>query len=377
MKKLINFALIMSLTACVGNNNPFLSEKASINDAIDFNKIESKHYLPAFKAGFKQQKEEITAIANNPDVPTFENTIEELEASGSILNRVSCVFYNLNETDADDIMKETEKVIIPLMSEQSTFIYMNNALFQRIKTLYDSLDTLNLTREQERTVEKYYRDFVDGGALLNDEQKKRFEEINTRLNLLSVDFSNHVLDETNAYSLHITDEKEIKGLPDDVMLAASERAKEKGLDGWIFNIQKPCLIPFLQFCENRTLRKQMYEAYYSRGNNDNEFDNKSIIKEILQLRFEKARLLGYDTFADYQLSDKMAALNISAGLEQLNTELYDYDPNTDDYKEDAAPESIDGVNSYMRVAKDRSSNFYKEPAKLPAGRAMIDESDII
>lgn len=307
MKKLINFALIMSLTACVGNNNPFLSEKASINDAIDFNKIESKHYLPAFKAGFKQQKEEITAIANNPDVPTFENTIEELEASGSILNRVSGVFYNLNETDADDIMKETEKVIIPLMSEQSTFIYMNNALFQRIKTLYDSLDTLNLTREQERTVEKYYRDFVDGGALLNDEQKKRLEEINTRLNLLSVDFSNHVLDETNAYSLHITDEKEIKGLPDDVMLAASERAKEKGLDGWIFNIQKPCLIPFLQFCENRTLRKQMYEAYYSRGNNDNEFDNKSIIKEILQLRFEKARLLGYDTFADYQLSDKMAA----------------------------------------------------------------------
>ena len=223
-----------------------------------------------------------------------------------MLSRVSSVFFNLMETDADDIMKETEEKVIPMQTEADSYLYMNEVIFKRIKTLYDAKDNLGLTVEQIKVLEKYYRRFVKGGALLDDKAKARFVEIQNRLGELRVKFAKNNLDESNAYVLNVKDKKRLEGLPQDQLDAAAARAKEKGLEGWAFNVQKPCWIPFLQYCQDRDLREQMYKAYYSRGNNNNEFDNKQIVKEMLTLRLELANLLGYETFADMQLEDRMA-----------------------------------------------------------------------
>lgn len=296
----------MFSSCSVKRTNPFLDENYGKDGNIPFEQIISADYLPAFEEGFRQQKAEIDAIAANPEAPTFQNTVEALEASGRILARVSGVFYNLLESDADDIMKETEKTVIPMQTEASSYLYMNESVFSKIKTLYDSRENIGLTQEQKKVLEKYYRRFVSGGAELNAADKARFVEIQNRLSMLQVEFADHNLDESNAYVLSVTDRNRLEGLPQDQLDAAAARAAEKGLEGWAFNVQKPCWIPFLQYCRDRDLREQMYKAYYSRGNNDNEFDNKEIIKEILTLRHEMAQLLGYETFADYKLSDRMA-----------------------------------------------------------------------
>lgn len=293
--------------SCTENrNNPFFEESKLPYGAVEFDKIQSSDYLPAFEEGFRQFKADIDAVAACPDAPTFENTIEALESSGRLLNKVSAVFFNLMETDADDLMKETEEKVIPMQTEADSYLYMNGVIFKRIKQLYDSKDNGDLTTEQIKVLEKYYRRFVKGGALLDDKAKARFVEIQNRLGELRIKFAKNNLDESNAYVLNVTDIKRLEGLSQDQLEAAAARAKEKGLQGWAFNVQKPCWIPFLQTCKDRSLREQMYKAYYSRGNNNNEFDNKAIVKEILTLRLELANLLGYETFADYQLEDRMA-----------------------------------------------------------------------
>ena len=293
--------------SCTGNrNNPFFEESKLPYGAVEFDKIQSSDYLPAFEEGFRQFKADIDAVAACPDAPTFENTIEALESSGRLLNKVSAVFFNLMETDADDLMKETEEKVIPMQTEADSYLYMNEVIFKRIKQLYDSKDNGDLTTEQIKVLEKYFRRFVKGGALLDDKAKARFVEIQNRMGELRIKFAKNNLDESNAYVLNVTDIKRLDGLSQDQLEAAAARAKEKGLQGWAFNVQKPCWIPFLQTCKDRNLREQMYKAYYSRGNNNNEFDNKAIVKEILTLRLELANLLGYETFADYQLEDRMA-----------------------------------------------------------------------
>ena len=243
----------------------------------------------------------------NTEAPTFDNTIGALERSGRLLSKVVGVFYNLNETDADAIMKETEKNITPLMTEHSAYMTMNEPLFARIKAIYDNKATLGLTREQEMVLDKYYRTFVNGGALLNTEQKEQFMEIEKQLSLAMIKFGDNALAETNAYELHITDEKDLAGLPQSAIDAARELAQASGKEqGWLFNLQKPSWIPFLQYADNRDLRREMYLAYINRGDNNNANDNKAIIAEILKLRQQKARLFGFDNFAQYQLEDKMA-----------------------------------------------------------------------
>ena len=307
MKK--TFAVMMTalaMTACTQRENPLLMEWEGPMGAPDFSKIQSTDYLPAFEEGIKQYRDDIDAIADNKEKPTFENTIDALEKSGRLLTKVEGIFFNLKETDVDDVMKETEEKIMPMLSEQSAYLTMNEKLFSRVKVLRENQSELGLTREQEMVLDKYWRLFVNGGALLNEDQKAKFLEYDKELGLATMQFGNNSLDETNAFTLLIDDEEQLSGLPENVRTAAKECAKGAGKEGWMFTLQKPSWEPFLKYADNRELRKQMYEAYVNRGAKGHEHDNTALIQKILDLRLKKVQLLGYKTFADYQLEDKMA-----------------------------------------------------------------------
>ena len=298
---------LVALTACnAKHDNPVLKDSSLPFGAPEFAKYESTHYEPAFMEGFAEQRAEIDAIVANPEAPTFDNTIAALERGGKKLAKVTGVFFNLNETDADDVMREAEKRLSPLFTEHSAYMTMNEALFARIKALYDDKANLGLTREQEMVLNKYYRMFVKGGALLDADKKAQLMEIEKQLSLASIQFGENALAETNAFVLVITDEKDLAGLPQSSINAAREAAQAAGKEGWLFTLQKPSWIPFLQYADNRELRKQMYLAYINRGDNNNENDNKEVIARILKLRQQKAQLFGYNTFAEFQLEDKMA-----------------------------------------------------------------------
>ncbi|MBR4997492.1 MAG: M3 family metallopeptidase [Bacteroidaceae bacterium] len=307
MKKTFIAMALVALTACnAKHDNPVLQDSSLPFGAPEFAKYESTHYEPAFMEGFAEQRAEIDAIVANPEAPTFDNTIAALERSGKKLAKATGVFFNLNETDADDVMREAEKRLSPLFTEHSAYMTMNEALFARIKALYDDKANLGLTREQEMVLNKYYRMFVKGGALLDADKKAQLMEIEKQLSLASIQFGENALAETNAFVLVITDEKDLAGLPQSSINAAREAAQAAGKEGWLFTLQKPSWIPFLQYADNRELRKQMYLAYINRGDNNNENDNKEVIARILKLRQQKAQLFGYNTFAEFQLEDKMA-----------------------------------------------------------------------
>ena len=307
MKKTFIAMALVALTACnAKHDNPVLQDSSLPFGAPEFAKYESTDYEPAFMEGFEEQRAEIDAIVANPDAPTFDNTIAALERSGKKLAKATGVFFNLNETDADDVMREAEKRLSPLFTEHSAYMTMNEALFARIKALYDDKANLGLTREQEMVLDKYYRMFVKGGALLDADKKAQLMEIEKQLSLASIEFGENALAETNAFELVITDEKDLAGLPQSSINAAREAAKAAGKEGYLFNLQKPSWIPFLQYADNRELRKQMYLAYINRGDNNNDNDNKEVIARILKLRQQKAQLFGYETFAEFQLEDKMA-----------------------------------------------------------------------
>lgn len=298
---------IVALAACTKQQeNPLLADSVLPYGAPEFSKYQSAYYEEAFNEGFKQQRAQIDAIAACTEEPTFDNTIGALERSGRLLSKVAGIFFNLNETDADSVMKEAEKKIMPLMTEHSAYMTMNETLFARVKTVYDNKATLNLTREQEMVLDKYYRMFVRGGALLDAEQKAQFMEIEKQLSLASIEFGDNSLAETNAFELLVTDEKDLSGLPKSSIDAACETAQAAGKKGWLFTLHKPSWIPFMQYADNRDLRKQMYLGYINRGDNNNANDNKEVIARILKLRQQKAQLFGYNTFAEYQLADKMA-----------------------------------------------------------------------
>lgn len=308
MKRVIlGLAMTTALAACDSAGGGRLMQDSALPfGAPEFSKYESGEYEAAFMAAFEQQKAEIDSIANITEAPTFDNTIGALEQSGKLLSKVSGIFFNLNETDADEVMKETEKKIMPLMTEHGAYMTMNEKLFERIKQVYDNKAQMNLTREQEMVLDKYYRKFVRGGALLSAEDKKKFMEIEKELSMASIQFGDNSLAETNAFELHITNEKDLAGLPEGSVQAAKEEAQNRGKEGWVFTLQKPSWTPFMQYAENRDLRKQMYLGYINRGDNNNANDNKALIAKILKLRQEKAKLFGFNSFADYQLEDKMA-----------------------------------------------------------------------
>lgn len=288
-------------------DNPFFSEYTTPFQTPPFDKIKNEHFLPAFEEGIKIKRFEVESIINNTEAPTFENTIEALEKSGKLLNKVSSVFFNLNGSNSNEVLQKVAETITPELSKLNNDIYLNEKLFQKIKSINDQKNNLNLTQEQLVVLDNYYKDFVRNGVALDAEKKNRLRKINEDLSMLSLKFADNLRKETNAIGLLIENKEDLAGLPDAVVQGAAALAKQNGFDGkWAFNLQRPSFIPFLQYSDNRSLREKLYKAYLKRGNNNNEFDNKEIIKKIIALRNEKANLLGYKTFADFKLERNMA-----------------------------------------------------------------------
>lgn len=292
---------------CVKTDNPFFETYKNKYGAPPFDKIKNEHYMPAFKGGIKQHQAEIDSIANNPAVPTFDNTIAAMDFSGDLLKKVSSVFFNLYSCNTNEGMEKIATEITPILSEHNDNIYLNEKLFARVKTLFDNKDKLGLTDEQIRLIEKYHRGFIRSGAALNPDQKTKLRAINKELGLAQLAFGKNVLDETNAYKKVIDKKADLAGLPESVIQAAAEAAKEaKMLGKWVFTTQKASFIPVLQYSENRELRKELLMAYTTRANHNNASNNDAVINKIMKLRTQKAQLLGFTTSADFILDDTMA-----------------------------------------------------------------------
>ena len=303
--------------------NPFFSEYTTPFQVPPFDKIDSSDYLPAFMEGIKQHNAEIEAIINNSAAPDFNNTILAFDKSGKLLTRVSKVFYNLNEAETNKQMQATARTLSPVMSKHGDDITLNEKLFARIKAVYDKRKEMQLDDQQVRVVEKYFRDFERQGANLPPEKKDQLRKLNEELSMLTLTFGENLLAETNKnYKLVISDKKDLEGLPQGVIDGAAETAKEKGLDGkWVFTLSKPSMIPFIQYARNRDLREQIYRAYFMRGDNGNENDNKETVAKIVKLRVDKAKLLGYDSYAAYVIDENMA--KTPANVDSFLAKLWD------------------------------------------------------
>lgn len=300
--------MLTLLTACqTEQKNPFFETYTTPYGAPPFDQIKLEHYMPAFLEGMAQQKAEIDAIVNNTEAPTFANTIEALEYSGSLLDKVTYVFFNVYMADGNDEMGKIAEEVSPLLSEQTDYIMLNEGLFERVKAVYEAKETLNLNKEQAKLLEETYKSFVRGGANLNKEQKAELSRINKELSLAELQFSKNVLDATNAYQKWIENESELAGLPESVKQAAAEAAKAAGQEGkWLFTVQKSSFLPVLQYSDNRELRKELLMAYTSLANHDDNLDNKAVINKIMKLRVQQAQLFGFTTPAGFILDNTMA-----------------------------------------------------------------------
>ncbi|MBI5402517.1 MAG: M3 family metallopeptidase [Ignavibacteriae bacterium] len=308
MKKnlIILFALIMIQTISYSQNNPLLKEYDTPFKVPPFEQIKNEHFLPALREGIKQQSEIIEAIVNNPESPTYKNTIEAYEFSDNLLTEVRGVFFNLSSANTNPELQKIASEIAPELSAHSDNILLNEKFFSRIKEVYRQRATLT-NPEQVRLLDKTYNDFVRGGANLDDTKKSRLREINKDLSLLRLKFGENLLAETNGFKLIIEDKNDLSGLPESVISGAYETGKKSGMEGkWIFTLQNPSLIPFLQYSDKRELREKIWRAYSNRCNNNNEFDNKEIIVKIVNLKLERAKLLGFNTTANFILDENMA-----------------------------------------------------------------------
>jgi oligopeptidase A len=282
--------------------NPLLQDFTT----APFSKIKTEHYIPAIKKGIEIAKIEIDEIVNNSDKPTFENTTVALDFSGAQLNRISGIFFNLNSAETSDEIQKIAQEVSPWLSAFKNDITLNKALFSRVKIVFDSKETLNLTTEQSTLLEKQYKGFARNGANLNDDDKNKLRAIDAKLSKLSLKFGENVLAETHAFEMHLTEEKEVSGLPESVKEAAAEVAKSKDKEGYIFTLDYPSYIPFLTYADNRDLRKKMAIAAGKKAFQDNEFNNEKIVIEIVNLRHQRANLLGYKTHAHFVLEERMA-----------------------------------------------------------------------
>jgi len=312
MKKLLYLlSVTIMITSCKTQSdmkhNPFFTEYKTPFGVPPFDKIKTNHYLPAFQEGILIQTQEIAQIAQNLQPATFKNTVEALEFTGGALKKVSLVFFNLTEAETNDQMQKIAETVTPMLTEHHDNILLNDKLFQRIKYVYEHKDQERLTTEQSRVLDEYYKEFVRAGALLNVEQKGRMRELNKELAMLSLKFGDNLLKETNNFMVVIDHEADLAGLPQSVRTAAAEEAKQRKLEGkWVFTVQKPSMLPFLQYADKRELREKLYKGYINRGDNDNELDNKTICAKIIALRLERSQLLGFKTYADYALDIQMA-----------------------------------------------------------------------
>ena len=296
----------MSLLAC-NKTNPLIDQPATPFGVPAFDQVKLEHYMPAFEEAIRQDKAGIDAIANNTEAPTFENTIVALDRNGELLERVSGVFFNVLEADGNDEMDAIAEKVSPMLSELSSYITLNDKLFERVKAVYDQRESLDLTPEQMRLLTETYKGFADNGANLPADKKERLKQINEELDLLSLQFGRNVVAETNSCRRFVTNEEELKGLPESAKAAAAEEAAAAGHPGeWMFTPKRTSFTPVLQYCENRELRKQLLMDYTTRANHDNQNDNKAVIIREMQLRIERANLFGYNNPADYILKDCMA-----------------------------------------------------------------------
>jgi peptidyl-dipeptidase Dcp len=275
-------------------------------DTAPFSQIKLEDYEPAFIVNIATAKAEIDAIIKNTEAPTFENTIVALDFSGNLLERLSSIFFNLNSAETCDEMQKIAQKVSPLLTEFSNDITLNEDLFKKVKAVYEQKDSLNLTAEQTTLLDKKFKNFSRNGALLAEDKKIKLREIDTELAKLKLTFGENVLAETNNYQLHITNESDLKGLPEGTIEAAKSLAKSKELDGWIFTLDFPSYIPFVTYADNRELRKEIAIAAGKKAFQGNEFDNKEITLKIAKLRYERANLLGYETHAHFVLEERMA-----------------------------------------------------------------------
>jgi peptidyl-dipeptidase Dcp len=288
-------------------DNPLLGKYSTPFGVPPFHKIRNEHFKPAIEKGIALQKGEIEAILANSAAPDFPNTIEALENSGYELTKASIVMGNLNSANTNDTLQKIVKEMSPVLSKHRDEIYMNPKLFARVKAVYEMREKLGLTGEKMRLLENMYTDFVRGGAALDENGKKRLAEINRDMGLAQLQFEKNVLDENNAFKLIVDNKGQLAGLPEEMIATAAKKAEKNGHTGkWLFTVDKPTLLPFLQYCENRSLREKMYKGYIMRGDNNNASDNKELIKKIVLLRDEKAKLLGYTNFASFRLDENMA-----------------------------------------------------------------------
>lgn len=286
--------------------NPLLQKFNTKYNSAPFNEVKEEHYLPAFKELIEKSKKEIDEIANNSEEPTFTNTIEALPYSGEQLDAVSSIFFNLNSAETNDEIQKIAQEVSPILSEFSSQISQNEALFNRIKKVFDEQEKYSLNEEQQMLLNETYKGFVRNGALLNDEDKKKLEKINMDLSLKSLQFGQNVLAETNNYFKHITDKKDLAGIPEAILAQYAEEAKERNLEGYVITLQYPSYVPFITYCENRELRKELALENGKKAFKNNEFDNQNLIKEIISLKQQKAEILGYKNYAEYVLEERMA-----------------------------------------------------------------------
>ena len=304
-KLLIAGSALALICSCNSMENPLLMESSAPFGAPEFDKIRNEHYLPAFEAGIAEAKAEIDAIVANQEEPTFENTIEAMEVSGQTLNNVAGIFFNLMEANTNDEMQQIAEQVSPMLTEYSMYVSLNADLFKKVKAVYEKKDELGLAPDQMKLLEDNYKSFVRGGANLSDEDKELYSKWSEELSLITLQFSKNVLAATNAYVLNITDSTQLGGLPEFVKTMAAETASEKGLEGWAFTLDAPSYSPFLKYSTERELRKQIWTAYNTRAIGG-ENDNTEIVKKIIDLRIKIANILGYETYADYALEERMA-----------------------------------------------------------------------
>lgn len=276
------------------------------HDTAPFSGIKTEDFMPAFIKGIEIARKEIDDIVANPEEPTFENTIEAMSFGGDVLERTSSIFFNLHSAETNDEIQKIAMEVSPLLSEFGNDVRLNKDLFERVKAVYDKRDTLNLTAEQTTLLEKKYKGFSRNGANLPEDKKTRLREIDKELSKLSLEFGENVLAETNAYQLHITDEKDLSGLPEGTIEAARELAMSLEKEGWMFTLDYPSYVPFLTYSDNRELRKELAIAFGARAFQGNEFDNAETVLKIAKLRHERANILGYKSHANFVLEERMA-----------------------------------------------------------------------
>ena len=340
MKKVLLAAFVLAavITSCK-MENPLLTESPLEYGAPQFDKIKNEHYLPAFKEAIKEAKAEVDALVANPDEPTFANTIEALEYGGEKLMNTASVFYNLMEAETNETLQQIAEEVAPMMTEFEMYVSLNEKLFERVKTVWEARESLGLEPDQMRLLEKRYKSFVRGGANLSPEDKEVYGKLNEELSLLTLSFSKNVLAATNAFTLDLTDEAELAGLPDFVVALGKQTAEEKGKEGWVFDLSYPSYGPFMKYSTRRDLREKMYRAYNSKAIGG-ENDNTQIVKDIAEHRIKIANLLGYPTWADYQLEERMVKTpaEVNAFIKEL------LDPSLP-----AARKEVDAIYKYAKA----------------------------